>query len=503
MTITMTRPRARVLSAGQRAWLAARGYRPEDVGRTFNTAIEPERIKIPDSPAALEEMLSDSKTMLKVFEDKGAFGELISKYARVVLDKDQEIATQVREETQRQIAEFLREERPESIVRPTMGFEQDTFHREAQSLAWQRPLVAQKKQGLYNPRAMGAKIDKEFSGSGEYFQTIWHEAQRDAPTQAKLSRLRNAFSSTVPSEGGFLIPEILRSSLEAVALEMSVVMPRARNIPMDSLRVPFPAIDVTSNASSVFGGIVAYWTEESAALTESQASFSRIVLDAKKLTAYTTVPNELLSDSIVSFEPLINQLFPEALAWYKDIAFMKGTGVGEPLGALSANNPAIQVVAKETSQLANTIVWENIVKMYARMLPSSLGRAVWVCSIDTFPELATMALSVGTGGAPVWLTNGADEAPMTILGRPVIFTEKAPGTLGSQGDISFVDFSYYLVGNRQVMSAMSSPHFRFQNDQTAFRIIERIDGRPWIQSAITPQNGSNALSPFVQLAVRA
>jgi len=122
-------------------------------------------------------------------------------------------------------------------------------------------------------------------------------------------------------------------------------------------------------------------------------------------------------------------------------------------------------------------VWENIVKMFARMLPSSLGRAVWVASIDTFPELATMALSVGTGGSAIWLNNGAQGPPMTILGRPVMFTEKATGLLGAQGDISFVDFGFYLIGDRQVMSAMSSPHFKFQNDQTAYRIIERVDGR--------------------------
>jgi hypothetical protein len=52
------------------------------------------------------------------------------------------------------------------------------------------------------------------------------------------------------------------------------------------------------------------------------------------------------------------------------------------------------------------------------------------------------------------------------------------------------------------MSAMSSPHFKFQNDQTAYRIIERVDGRPWLQSPITPQNNGPTLSPFVQLAAR-
>jgi HK97 family phage major capsid protein len=139
--------------------------------------------------------------------------------------------------------------------------------------------------------------------------------------------------------------------------------------------------------------------------------------------------------------------------------------------------------------------------MYARMLPSSLSRAVWICSIDTFPELATMALSVGTGGSAVWLNNGVEGPPATILGRPVVFTEKTPA-LGNDGDINFVDLGYYLIGDRQVMSAMSSPHFRFQNDETAYRIIERIDGQPWLKSAITPKNSGPTLSPFVQMADR-
>ena len=50
---------------------------------------------------------------------------------------------------------------------------------------------------------------------------------------------------------------------------------------------------------------------------------------------------------------------------------------------------------------------------------------------------------------------------------------------------------------------MVSEHYQFANDKTSFRIIERVDGRPWLQSAITPHNNSaNTLSPFVQLASR-
>jgi HK97 family phage major capsid protein len=462
------------------------------VGRTVNDENagggDVDTLTIPDSPAALEEMLGDAKAMKKVFANKNAFSQFISNYARTVLEKDQEIATQVREETQRVLAQWLKDNQPDGIERVDLRPSDIPIGYDSQDLL--------KRGGLYNKAAMGAKLDKEFTGLGDYFKTIWHNTNRDAPMQAKLQRMRNAFSSTVPSEGGFLIPETLRSELLRVSLESAVVRSRARIIPMETLRVPFPAIDETSHASNVFGGITGYWTEEGAALTASSASFGRVVLDAKKLTAYTEVPNELLSDSILTFEAFIGQIFPEALAWFEDLAFFNGTGVGEPLGFLRAS------ATVEVSDTATGGLFESILTMFSRMLPQSLPRAVWIASIDKFVELASLTFTPvgGTTVSPmVWLNNGQvqDAPPMTILGRPVIFSEKVPAS-GSDGDLNFVDFGFYLVGDRQVMSAMSSPHFKFQNDQTAFRIIERLDGLPWLKSAITPQNGGPTLSPFVK-----
>jgi HK97 family phage major capsid protein len=439
----------------------------------------------------LEDLLGDSARMQKVFAQK-KMPELITQYARQFLNREVEIANQVQAECQRVLRDWLKTEEVDGIIRPDM--------RQIQNAAPQAGNTVAARSGTYNPRAMGSVLDREFENASDYFKTIWHLTNKTQDVQTKLSRVRNAFSSVVPSEGGFLIPEILRSELLALSLETAIVRPRARVIPMDSLRVPFPAIDATSNVSSVYGGIVAYWTEEGAALTASSATFGRVVLDAKKLTAYAQVPNELMSDSLISMQALLDQLFPEALGFYEDDAFLNGSGVGMPLGAM--NSSAMITVAKESMQVADTIVWENIVKMYARMLPTSLNRAVWLVPPNAFPELATMALSIGTGGSAIWLSNGVNSPPTSILGRPVIVTEKA-AKLGDEGDISFVDFGFYLIGDRQVMSAMSSPHYRFGNDETAYRIIERVDGKPWLNSAITPKNNGDTLSPFVQLAERA
>lgn len=447
---------------------------------------------VPRNSAELAEMLADPAKAKDILANADSLTSFIDSYAQKQQGDGTDLNRLVAEETQRQFRDFLKDNEAD-IKRPNMDPKMADPYAGV-------PKAAQQK-GLYNRAALGAKVDGMFDTSGEYFRAIWRSnPDKNSPElTAKLEQLRN-FGSTVPSDGGFLIPEVLRSELLSVALESAVVRPRARVIPMDSLRVPFPAIDSTSNVSSVHGGIVGYWTEEGAAMTESQARFSRVVLDAKKLTAYTKVPSELLADSLISLTALIDQLFPEALAFFEDVAFLTGDGVGEPLGVL---NGAAAISVSRTAS-GNDIELTDVVNMYARMLPSSLSRAVWLASPDTFPSLAQLALTRGTDGIAspaMWMNNGQaiGSPPMTLLGRPVIFTEKVPAS-GSAGDISFVDFGFYLVGDRQVMQARQSEERYFETDEVAFRIIERVDGRPWLQSAITPQNNGSSLSPIVKLA---
>jgi HK97 family phage major capsid protein len=453
----------------------------------------------PRNAEELAEMLADPTRAKEVVHSPQALTSFITEYANKQQGDGTDLNRQIAEETQRQLAAYLKE-------KDVDGDNADRIKR--------LPLDPQNRRGggrtnmltsygqgaTHNANAPGAKIDGQFNSAVDYLNTIWH-LNTTPDNQARLAELRNAASSVSPADGGFLVPETMRSQLLEIALEKAVVRPNATVVPMDSARVPFPAIDVTSNASSVFGGMVAYWGEESAALTDANPKFLRIELDAKKLTGLSVVPNELLQDSPISFSALIERLWPLTLAFEEDAKFMTGTGVGEPLGFLGSGNTASVAVAAEAGQPAATIVYENVVNMYARMLPSSLGSAVWLVSPDTIPQLYTMALSVGTGGNSVFVVNASGPGPATLFGRPIIISEKA-NVLGSRGDIAFIDMNYYLVGDRQSMSASSSTDWKFGNDQTAFRIIQRVDGRPWIKSAITPKNGGNSLSPFVELAAR-
>jgi len=450
---------------------------------------------LPKTQSELEELLADDTRREEIFGDPEKTTEFLASYARA-MNSGEALSKQIAEQTAEQSAALVTDWLKEQGVA-----DRPDFSNMAADVAKQITNETRNRENpVHNPKALGAKLDGMFESPAEFFQAIWHQQEANGDLAATRNTLRNAFSEGVPSEGGFLVPEEFRAELLRVALESSVVRPRARVIPMNSQSIKFPAVDSTSNASSVYGGIITYWTEEAGTITASNAKFGSIELEARKLTAYALASNELVSDSAISFDAFIGTAFPEALAFEEDYQFLQGNGAGVPQGVL--NSPAIISITKETGQAANTIVWENIIKAYARMLPSSLGRAVWLAAPDTFPELATMALSVGTGGSAIWLNNGVVGPPMTILGRPVVFTEKV-NTLGSAGDIVFADLGFYLIGDRQAMSARSSEHVAFAADQTAFRLISRVDGRPWIQSAITPKNSGDTLSPFVQIAVRA
>lgn len=367
----------------------------------------------------------------------------------------------------------------------------DMVPRDAQGSAGLERMKAEN----YNPEAPGVANEGKFKNRTDFFRAVY-----DKQSDSELVAIRNAISTT--GDGGFLVPESIRADYLTTSLEDSVVRSRATVIPMATGRVKVPVVDATSNVTTVFGGVQVYNTAEEGTINASQPKFGEIVLDAGKITAMCYVNREALQDSAISVAGLLDGMVPQAIAFKEDYDFLLGNGANQALGVLNAANGALVSVSKETGQAAGTIVYENIVKMFARLLPGSYSRSVWLVSPDAIPQLFTMGLVVGTGGSSVWNADAAAAPTMTLLGRPIIFTEKA-NTVGSKGDIALVDLSKYLIGDRQSLDAMASEHFAFSTDQVAYRFIERVDGRPGILSAITPKNGGAALSPFVTLNARA
>jgi HK97 family phage major capsid protein len=159
-------------------------------------------------------------------------------------------------------------------------------------------------------------------------------------------------------------------------------------------------------------------------------------------------------------------------------------------------------VNKEVSQPAATITWINILDMAARMLPEDFESAEWDVTLDALREVMTMALAVGTGGSAVMAVDASQAGPRTLFSRPIRWTRKTPGLLGTKGDISLVNWGNYVIGDTQAMALESSIHEKFSSDRTTFRNILRGDGQPGMLSALTPENNGPTLSAYVQLETR-
>lgn len=360
---------------------------------------------------------------------------------------------------------------------------------------------------LNSESAPGAKLNATYRDLGRspgklvhaMFPSGGNPSKELAAAHNEIRRVSAAYSSTVGSSGGFLIPEELRSEFLRMELEESIMLPRVTTLPMGSKTLSIPSNDVTSHASSLFGGVIVYWRAEGAALTESQAAMAMTKLEANSVYGLARIPNEMIADTD-HFDAYFNAVFPPAMSYEKDYQMLVGTGVGRPRGYLNA--PGRVTVAKETGQVAATVVYENVVKMWTRLLPAAKRNAIWVVSPDVEAELMTMAMSVGTGGSAIWLANAAGSPPVSIFGRPVFVSEKVP-VLGTEGDISVFDPRYYLHGDRQANTIAVTDQEQWANEMTSFKVTARLDGREWFKSALTPKNGGSTLSPIVTLATRA
>lgn len=366
---------------------------------------------------------------------------------------------------------------------------------------------------IFKPKIVPGEDPKSgFRNFAEFAQAVFKaESTKGREVDQRLTDMQKKAAGTpgllegTPDAGGYLVPEEFRASLLEVAAEKSNILEKCMIIPMNTLSIGIPYIDDQTHAGGlIHGGIQFKWLDEASEKIATVPKFGKITLQLNKCAGLCYMSDEILQDSPITVEPLLNRLFTDALAWQLDEVFLNGNGVAKPLGV--TQSPCLVEVGKEAGQGGGTVVYENIVKMYSRMY--SKTNAVWMANDDVFPQLATMSLLVGTGGgSAVYLpAGGASGKPYdTLLGKPLIFTEHCKA-VGHKGDILFCDWSQYLVGQKAGagggLQFASSIHLKFDYDQTAFRFVFRVDGQPWWPAARIPRYGTQTKSPFIALEER-
>lgn len=363
---------------------------------------------------------------------------------------------------------------------------------------------------LKNPKAETPRIEggeprivedpkRGFENVGEFATQVFRAAQ---PGHRSLDE-RLLIGAAAPgssyaneaagADGGFLVPPEFAATIKDYSLEGEALLPLTSNDTVSGNAMKIPVDETTPWGTN---GIRAYWEGEAGLSTNTKPVLEQRELRLRKLFGLVPVSDELLADSAFMSSYLPRKL-GQSIRYKVNDAIVNGAGSSTPQGF--TNSGAVVEQAKESGQTADTIVAENIAKMYARNI--SPTTAVWLINPDSWPQIPLLSL----GDHPIWTSPqaGFREAPNgMLLGRPVILSEQCQ-TLGDVGDIYFAAFDWYqTITKGQGIDFATSMHLWFDYDITAFRAIFRIDGASLIRAAITPPNSTVKRSPFVSLAAR-
>lgn len=319
----------------------------------------------------------------------------------------------------------------------------------------------------------------------------------------KVQAAASGANESIPSEGGFLVGKDSATMLDRGTVATGLLSQRCFNVPCsgDSDGLKLQLVDETSRVTgSRFGQIQVYMKAEADTVMATKPKFREATWNLKDCMGLMYATNDLLKDAS-KLTAVVNKWFPAEFGFKIDDEIINGNGAGHALGVLNAGCTVSQAIESGQVRATTPILYENIVKMYSRMLPSSATNAVWFVNQAMLPYLMLMTIPVGTGGAPVFLPpNGAAGQPyMTLLGKPIIPIEQCQAP-GSAGDIIFADLNEYLLLTKGGIEASASIHVRFIYDEMTFRWIYRFDGAPIRNKTLTPYKGSATQGPFVVLA---
>lgn len=333
------------------------------------------------------------------------------------------------------------------------------------------------------------KEDEGLSSDGFDSFEKWFEAVHSNKADNRLKTLEEG------GDPGYLVPPEFRAQLWDLGLEDSIVRKRATVYPMKRNQLNVPGFDSYDHSAGVYGTVTENWGAESGQKDETEPKFEKLGLNARKLMCFCKSSDELKEDSAIPFSQVIGKAFAGAIGFYTDRRYLAGNGAGQPLGVISA--PCTITEAGETGQTTLTIVYENIVNMYAQLLPAAWKGAVWVCHNTCLPQLMLLSFPVGTGGTHVPVLK-EESGRFYILGKELLVSEKVPA-LGTAGCLGLYNFGYYIIGLRKEVRIESSIHAQFREDISQWRAICRTDGQPGLSAAVTLLDGVTEVSPFVIL----
>lgn len=270
-----------------------------------------------------------------------------------------------------------------------------------------------------------------------------------------------ALTLSTNANGGFLAPQEFGTELIKLLREYSPLRQYAKVIGIESASIIYPRRLTSTSAT---------WVSEIAARTESGMTFEQVTLNAFELATYTDVSNQLLADNVYNLEGELLADYAETFGKVEGLAFVNGTGSGQPKGIMTATGIA-EVKTGAAAAFPGTNPADVLIGMYHK-IPTTFAQAgVWLMNRNTLSVIRTWKDTTGQYLVLNPITQGGAS---TLLGRPIVEMLDMDDIGANKYPIIFGDMSGYRIVDRVGIDTLRDPYTIRLVGQTRFHASKRV-----------------------------
>ncbi|MFC0217818.1 phage major capsid protein [Pseudochelatococcus lubricantis] len=267
--------------------------------------------------------------------------------------------------------------------------------------------------------------------------------------------------------GGFLVPEQFERELIKNLVEHSPIRQIARISQASGDEVTLPLRTAGSTAT---------WTDEwdtttpgPEPRTPSQPTYSQKKLQVHELATYVEVTRRLLEDSAFNLESELALDLAEAFGKAEGVAFVKGSGTGQPAGFLTDTTLTTGALVTAAS---NVVTADEIISL-AYSLPSAYrAKGVFVANRTTIATIRK--IKDGTANY-IWQPGLQAGQPETLLGYPLVEAPDMDDIGAGKYPLAFGDFqSGFRIFDRVALSVLRDDYSAAVNGVVRFHARRRV-----------------------------
>lgn len=250
--------------------------------------------------------------------------------------------------------------------------------------------------------------------------------------------------SLTDSAGGYLVPfQLDPTVINTAAGSHNQVRQISRQV--------IATGDVWNGVSSA--GVTGSWDAEAAEVSDDSPTLAQPTVPIHKLAIFVPISIEALQDA-----QNVAAEVGEMIAFEKDrlesVAFVTGTGSGQPTGIITALTGGSSVVASATT---DTFAAADVYSVDSALPARHRVRSSWLAHRAIYNRIRQFDTS---GGSQMWERIGAD-VPAQLLGKGAFEAEAMDSSITALSDnlvLLFGDFQRYVIADRVGTTVEFIPH---------------------------------------------